>query len=219
MATTKKTTEEVVEKEVKTTPAKEDKVSELESKLAEMQKMLEAMMANKPAEEPAKKSSYNLNEEVKIIHLVDRAPGLSTYMQVGNMEYALRSFGEERVLTIQQFEALIGKYRKWFEMGMLAVSAGYEEIATRYGLKTAAGYPINSEFLQNLGNVSFDEIERVYNRLPKAGQDSLISYWNRKIIEGDLNYKDRRKVESLNRLSGGALEQTLRVLNLEAKNR
>lgn len=152
-------------------------------------------------------------ERIKIVHLVDRAPGLSTLISLSNLEISMNQFGEERSLSIQQFEELIGKYRSWFSAGILAVHSDYEEAAKHYGLKTNAKYPLNSSFYKKLGDISMKELEDVFPRLPQAGKDSLISYWVRKAREGDRKFADIGKIETLNRLSNRALTQLIAELN------
>lgn len=151
----------------------------------------------------------NLKDEVKIVHLVQRARGLSTYMKLSNLEVILTEFGEERYLTVQQFEEMLGKYRRWFDSGMLSLAAGYEDVARRYALKTAAQYPMDSEFVKNLGNMGMDAIADMYKKLPESGKEFIISYWKQKIIEEDMNFKDINKITILNNISNGGLENVL----------
>lgn len=212
MATTTTKKEDIVEEKVKKDGVKTETTDDKISKLTDlMTQFMQVMLVN----QKSATSTSSADDRVKIIHLVERAPGLSTYMKLSNLEVKLTKFGEERYLFLQQFEEMVGKYRKWFDQGILSVAAGYEEIAERYGLKTAAEYPIDGEFIYKLGDISMAEIEMVYPKLPQAGKDFLLSYWNRKIIEGDPNFKDRRKIETLNRLSDGAMDQTIRALTLE----
>ena len=151
----------------------------------------------------------NLKDEVKIVHLVQRARGLSTYMKLSNLEVILTEFGEERYLTVQQFEEMLGKYRRWFDSGMLSLAAGYEDIARRYALKTASDYPMDSEFIKNLGNMGMDDIADMYKKLPESGKEFIISYWKRKILEEDMNFKDINKITVLNNISDGAMENVI----------
>lgn len=203
------------EKPAKKTVVKEDNsAAEIAALKAQIEMLMKLVTANAQAvNQPAQQNE--MNDYVKIVHLVQRGPGLSTYMKLSNLELVLTEFGEERYVTIQQFEEMIGKYRRWFDSGMLSVAAGYDEVARRYGLKTAEKYPMDSEFIKNLGDLNMSEIEKVYNRLPESGKEFIISYWKRKVISGDPNFKDIRKIETLDRISDGGMENVIVDLKAE----
>ena len=220
MATTtkKETIEEVVKetKPVETKSTKPDNVDEKLEKLTDlMAQFMQAMVASQSNHGTKSVSENAEPDTVRIVHLVERAPGLTTYMKLSSTEVIFRKFGEERTLSFQAFQELVGKYRKWFDMGIISIAAGYEDLAERYGLNTAQNYPMDSGFVKKLGDVSMYELENIFPKLPEAGKDFILSYWNRKVIEGDPNFKDARKIETLNRLSGECMTPTLRALSLE----
>lgn len=198
--------------EVKTTKKTKD-ISEIDAlraqleaqnkQMTDLMNLVLQMQVAQQAGTPAAKSD---EEWIKIVHLVGRAEGLSTYIKLSNLEVQLTDFMEERSLTKQQFEELLGKHRKWFNEGILSVANGYESIAKKYGLKTAKDYPMNSEFIQRLGTLSIADIENMYEKLPESGRDFILSYWARKVEAGDSKFKDIRKLESLNRMSNGAFD-------------
>lgn len=195
------------------------KVAELNKQLEDMQaafakqneqvQMLLNMMSMMGGSVVNKNGNSALTDEVKIVNLVQRAQGLATYIKLSNLEIAMTDFGEERIVTVQQFEEMVSKYRNWFNTGMISVAAGYEKVAERYGLKTAKDYPIDSDFIRELGDMPMNKIEEVYPKLPESGKDFILGLWNRKVIEGDPKFRDIRKIETLNRLSDGALDQVI----------
>lgn len=198
------------------------KIAELNKQLEEMQaafakqkdqiQMLLAAMSSATTQGP---HTDSLNDTIKIVHLVQRAPGLFTFIKLSSIEIAMENFGEERLVTIQQFEEMVSKYRSWFNSGMISVAAGYEKVAERYGLKTTKSYPIDGDFVKELGNLPMDKIEEVYPKLPESGKDFVLGLWNRKVIEGDPKFRDIRKIETLNRLSDGALDQVILELKIK----
>lgn len=206
--TEEKVVEKIVEKVVEN-PESQKRIEELEAKLATMMDLMTKFMANGTQTTQVIAPTSNLQNEVKIVHLVQRAPGLSTYIKLSNLDVILTEFGEERYLTIQQFEEMLGKYRRWFDSGMVSLADGYEDVARRYGLKTANNYPLDSYFISNMGTLPMAEIEKMYDRLPISGKDFIISHWMQKVIDGDLNFKDVRKIETLDRISNGAMENVL----------
>lgn len=165
----------------------------------------------------AKSQQYAINnkdeDKVKIVHLVQRVAKLTTYIKLSNLEIILRDLGEERTVTRQQFEELVGKYRDWFKKGIIGIAAGYENVAETYGLAVTKNYPLTSEFMQNLGTYSMDKIEAVFSRLPESGKEFIIGYWSRKALSGDPQFRDIRKLEVLNRLSDGACTNLILELN------
>lgn len=217
--TTKKETTEEVAKETKSVETKSTKTDNIDAKLEKltdlMATFMQTMITSQNNQGDRSASGNAEPDTVRIVHLVERAPGLTTYMKLSNTEIIFRKFGEERSVNFQAFQELVGKYRKWFDMGIISIAAGYEDLAERYGLNTAKNYPMDSEFVKKLGDVSMYELEDVFPKLPEAGKDFVLSYWNRKIIEGDPNFKDSRKIETLNRLSGDCMTPTLRAISLE----
>lgn len=193
--------------EIKTEMSDKERIVSLEN---QVQALLLALQAQKPVN-----NNDDYNRRVTIVNLVERVPPCSTLIQLSNLVVSMVHFGEERTLTLQQFEELVGKYRGWFDSGMIAVGAADEEIAQRYGVQTNAKYPIKSDFLQNLGNVPMPTLEDTFARLPIAGQESIISYWSREARKGNPQFRDVRKLETLNRVSGGKMGQLISEFNLE----
>ena len=195
----------------------ENIVRKLEKQIEEQSKQINQLLALL-ASQNAPRTSSQQSDMVTIVHLVQRAEGLATYMKLSNLEISMSDFGEERTVTRQQFEEMIGKYRHWFNSGMLSVGVGHEDAAQRYGLKTAKDYPISSDFVKNLGTIEMQALENIFSKLPVEGKAFIIGYWKRKIIANDPLFKDIRKIETLNRLCGGELRQTIEELSAEKKN-
>lgn len=212
---TSKRTEPVVENPSET--VNPSIVGALAEQIRQLQAQIEQLKSQSSAPvQEIKTSDPFYTPSVKIIHLVQRDVKLKTLIVLSNITIAMRDFGEERTLTLQQFEELVGKYRRWFDLGIIGVSADCENVAARYGLSTTKNYPITSEFLRNIENIDMAKIENAFANLPKAGKQSIIGLWQRKIIEGDPKFKDIRKIEVLNRLSDGALVQTIAEINAES---
>ena len=118
----------------------------------------------------------------------------------------MAKFGEQRTLDRRQAEELAGKYRSFFEKGIIAFGAGNEEFAERCGLKTTTDYRYcTPDFLQKLANASVAELEKIYGLVDAGHKAFIVEYFQRKSIEGDPRFKDSVKLEALNRLSGNAL--------------
>lgn len=149
------------------------------------------------------------NDKVKIVHLVQRGAGLKTIIQLSNLTIAMENLGEERTVTLQQFEEMVGKYRTWFTEGIISLANGYEEIAETYGIKTAKKYPLTQEFLNSMADIDIYQVEEVFKKLPKYGQETLCEHWIRKVIDKDPKFMNMRKLEVLNRITDGAFGQLI----------
>lgn len=184
------------------------------SRIAALEQQVAALMAALNAQQTVN-TSANEKDVIKIVHLVERNEYCSTLIRLSNLVISMTRFGEERRLTVQQFEELISRYRDWFDNGTIAVASGYEEYAERYGLRTAKKFPMNTEFIKNLGRVSMTQLEETFTQLPQAGQESIVSYWIHAARKGDPAFRDIRKLETLNRVSGGKMGQFIAELNQE----
>lgn len=214
-------TEAVIKKETKTDKNVEKKIAEFDAQTAEiealkaqlkqMQDMFAAVMAGQINSNIASQPKTNsLDEEVKIVHLVERAPGLSTHIELTNLTMDMNVFGEERTLDRRQCEELVGKYRKWFDMGIIAFGDGYDELAKKFQVKVVKSYDFNrSDFVQRLGVLKPSELEDLYMKLGDGHKAFIIEYFKRKIVEKDPRFMDVHKIELLNRLSQGAMRNTI----------
>lgn len=166
-------------------------------------------------------TSYNsiYGPTIKIMHLVQRDDKLKTLINLSNITIIMRDLGEERTLTLQQFEELVGKYRRWFDLGIIGVCSGYEDIAVKYGIKAIKSYPLSKDLLNKIATLDINTLENIFSKLPIAGKETVISYWKRQIINNNPNFKDIRKMEVLNRLSDGAFSQTISDLNEDSKRK
>lgn len=196
---------------------KDAKIAALEASLAQMQEFMKVMMANmnnKPAETNSAKDA--LFRYVTVVHLVDRAPGLSTHIELSNgVILDFRTFGEEHTFTVQQAEELASKYRSWFDLGIFAFGADADDLAKRLNLKTVTQYSFaGSDFLSRLPELDLYQLKALWDKMGQGHREFLIEYFKRKILVKDPAFDDIDKIELLNRLSNGGMEGVL----LDRKN-
>ena len=135
-----------------------------------------------------------------------------TSHSMGHMEGKLFSidatvFGERFSLERNQFDELVGKYRHWFKDGRLAVSYKNVDIAALKDLPTEADIGLRVEDLRNLGNMSVEEIEALWNGIKvESLQMSLVNYYKEKYSENAPGFRDRARIDCLNRLTDGGFE-------------
>nr|DAQ85378.1 MAG TPA: protein of unknown function (DUF5320) [Caudoviricetes sp.] len=228
MANSKDATQvaEKVEKEEKVvkTETKPDKKQEeidfLRNQNNELQDAMKALMAQfaelKNNMVPsAPRQGYSRDDEVVIVHLFDNAPGITTHIDLSNYSIDMAAFGETRTLTVQQFEELVGKYRSWFDRGIIAVGAGSEYYAKRNNLKMASESLINSDFIRKLGTMPMSDIQDIYEKVCDGQKDFIVSYWKRKFIEKAPDFRDLRKLQILNGFTNNSFEYE--ILELTTK--
>ena len=108
---------EVAPEEIKTEPVKESSDSaEIAALKAQIELLTKMVMANQGGQAVQPIVNIPREDTVTIIHLKDyTGTNLKTHIELSNLTIDLRSFGEERVLTRQTFEELVGRYRGFFE--------------------------------------------------------------------------------------------------------
>ena len=162
-------------------------------------------------------AARKIDDEVTVVHLVQRDSGLRTHIQLSNMTIDFRNFGEERVLPLMVFEELVGKYRSWFEKGILAPGPEAGDVARRYGLKVSTDFGVNKELIQKIPYMSLIELEEFYESVGQAHRDFILEQFRRGCVNKDPKYKDIHKLEMLNRISNGALDSVLLDITVERK--
>jgi hypothetical protein len=140
-------------------------------------------------------------EMVKIVHMLQMAPGLTTHAEL-----------QTTTIDLTTFEELIGKYRHWFDKGILAVSSECEYYAKRYMLQTNSAYFMNSDFIKNLGDMSMAQLNDIFPKLPLSHKEFVVAYWKQHIVAGDNRFNEAFKLETLNRLTEGAFKTEILAL-------
>lgn len=203
------------EKEVKTTtkttaPKPTAKEIELEKQLAAMSEMLNKLQEQFNANNKVNTVQPNIvvsapTNDVTLVYMSD-SPG---FISAKNVELNCTRAGEEFVLPRSDFDAIVGKYRHWFDDGILAVSYKNVDVAAAKGLKTDKEYALTPEKLNRMGKMSLAELEKFWNEVTADAQRmSIVTCFKRKFIEGiEAGYRDRAKIDLLNRLTDGGFNR------------
>ena len=207
----------------------QDKLTEAETKAKEAEDRVEQIKANavqtqsiQYVEQPKSKSDYYLeilanrktDREVTIVHNRELIGGLSTHIVLTGLTIDFHTMGEERVLSWQQFEECVSKYRKFFEKEIILLAPEFEDLAQRYAvpcLRRANKRVIAREDLRKIGVMNVHELESYYNSLTEEDKAFVCSYWLGKCYEKDPNFYDRYKIETLNRLSNAGIFDNIMV--------
>ena len=160
------------------------------------------------------------DKEIVIVHNRELLGGLSTAIQLTGLTINFHTLGEQRVLSWQQFEECVSKYRKWFDKEIILLAPEFADVAERYNvscLKRDGHAVVTKGDLVNIYKKSERELEDYMNSLTEADKDFICSYWLGKCYENDAKYRVRSKVELLNRISNkGVFDNLLAQMNFDS---
>lgn len=156
------------------------------------------------------------DREVVIIHNQELNGDLTTHLELSNISVDFRQMGEERLLSWQQFEECVSKYRSFFEKKIILLGPGEEELSERYNLPflfTKKYHILTKQEIQSLPTLNPRDLEDLINSLSDEDQVTIFNLWLGKCYTKEPGYYDRSKVEMLNRLSQGAFANLIAVMN------
>ncbi len=189
-------------------------IAELESKLKEMKTQEATSNSQEEHIEAPKVVNRYVNtktdDSVTLVYCSDSIG----YAKISNMEFNFNRYGEQFKVPRYQFDELVGKYRRWFDMGILAVSPEDYEVAAAKGISTSSDFALDYKTLSSIGKMSSAEIEDLWNNTTKfEHRKSIVTFVKRKFIENDKNYRTREKIDLFNRLTDGAFKREQEELN------
>lgn len=194
-------------------PEKAQNDSRIEQLEAQIKLLTQMLMANQSAAATSQKSK--LDDTVTVVHMIERAPGLRTHIELSNMTIDFVSFGETRVLPRMIFEELIGKYREWFRKGIIAPGPEAGDVAKLYDLKVSTQMGIDASAIKKIPKMSVYELEDLYEKLGQTHRDFILEMFRRGCAENKPDFKNIHKIEMLNRVSSGALDSVLGDFKVE----
>lgn len=201
MAMVQKLAQEV--QTLKETPAPTPVYATTESTYDKTDKILEALTNRKS------------DKEVVIVHNREMLGGLCTAISLTGLNIEFRTLGEQRVLSWQQFEECVSKYRRFFDLEIILLGDEYAELAQRYSVpcvKRSNNHVFTRAELTKLPNMDIHELEDFFKSLTTQDRDFICSYWLGKCYEKKEGFYDRYKVELLNRLSNSHVFDNLLTL-------
>ena len=155
------------------------------------------------------------DKEVIIVHNREMLGGLCTAINLTGLNIEFRTLGEQRVLSWQQFEECVSKYRRFFDLEIILLGDEYAELAQRYSVscvKRGNNHVFTRDELGKLPNMDIRELEDFFNSLTSQDREFVCSYWLGKCYEKKEGFYDRYKVELLNRLSNSHVFDNLLTL-------
>lgn len=183
--------------------------AELEAKIAQLEALLAAKDNAAPQVTTAPVSAPQVvittpNTDVTVVYCSDSLG----YAKVSNMELNFTRYGEKFTMPRYQFDELVGKYRSWFDRGVLAVSADNVDIAASKGVRTDKELQLTPDKLASVGKMTADQLEKLWNSITiDSHKEALVLYYKRNFIEGNAGFRDRAKVDLMNRLTNGGFDR------------
>lgn len=152
------------------------------------------------------------NREITVVHTVEMFNGLCTAIELSNLHIQFTRLGEQRVLSWQQFEELVSKYRGFINRGIIKITPKDRDLCDKYQIQCyeiTEEYTLTAEILNKLPDMSERELEDVFRKLSEDDQKILLSYWLGKCYareeDRDERFYNRYKIDILNRLSNSYL--------------
>lgn len=155
------------------------------------------------------------DKEVVIVHNREMLGGLCTAINLTGLNIEFRTLGEQRVLSWQQFEECVSKYRRFFDLEIILLGDEHAELAQRYSVscvKRGNNHVFTRNELTKLPNMDIRELEDFFSSLTTQDKEFVCSYWLGKCYEKKEGFYDRYKVELLNRLSNSHVFDNLLTL-------
>jgi len=211
MATNEEKTINEQVKETKTTTTKQSqKENELEKQIATMAEIIKNLQEQINSVNRVNTTQPNIvvtapNTDVDLVYLSDSL-GVVT---VNNLTLNCTRYGEKFRITRTDFDAIVGKYRNWFDRGILAISADNIDVAAAKGIKTDKEYSVTAEKLSKMGKMTTKALEDLWeSTISDSEKLSIVTYFKRKFIENDdEGFRDREKIDLMNRLTNGGFER------------
>lgn len=212
---TKKNTEKIsLEEAGKITEPVETSEKETEAKatapdtmeiIAQMQATIASLQAQLANANKVASMSMGYSPEVTLVYLSESLGVITT----DNLTLNCTKYGEQFIVSRTQFDVIVGKYRRWFDEGILAVGDNNVDIAAAKGLRAASEFNLSPRKLESIGSMTADELKKLWNSLNSNSQkESIVYYFKRKFIENqDVRYRDAEKIDLLDRLTKGGFKR------------
>lgn len=137
------------------------------------------------------------NRKITVYHTQEMSHNLSTYIKLSTTKRNLRRAGEVVRFSLNDFEELVGEYRRFFEKGILAVSIKDADFADLYSLpvwdeKNKSVY--TSKILKEVSSYNMEQLREFYNNLSEDNKHSFLAFWLGKVYSKEKGFYDVEKI-------------------------
>lgn len=183
---------------------KDKEIEELKGQVASLTSLITQLLSGQA------NNNTSVRDDVTLVYMSESLG----YIEAGNVKLNCTKFKESFTLSRYDFDAIVGKYRKWFEDGILAVSARDYKIAQDKGLKTENEYFLTKDIMESIPVCTAAELEEIWHKAnTKEQKYSICEYYKAHLIEGDTRFNNREKVELLNRLTNGGFRREVKEVS------
>lgn len=182
--------------------------AELEAYIEQLEARLQALEGNHaPITEdvkPVSTPNYTPTSNDVVIVYTSHSKG---HMEGSQFSLDANVYGEEFTLSRTQFDELAGKYRHWFDKGILAVSYKSAAVAASKSLPVDRDNGLSVKDLHSLGSMTPEQIEKLWDRVKLDSlRMSIVTYYKEQFLADVPGYRDRGRVDVLNRLTEGGFD-------------
>lgn len=164
---------------------------------------------------------YEGERKIRIYHMQEMVGGTSTHIKLTNTTRDLKTRGQLMTLGINDFEEVAGKYKHYFDRGILAVDVKDMDYAEMYDLPIydpQSENDFNFKSFKDVVKYNYDQLQNFYSKLSENNQSIFLSYWLGKVYEKTPGYYDMEKLRWLDRISGTSTFSVI-IVEMENKNR
>ena len=134
------------------------------------------------------------------------------HMQGTQFSLDASMYGEEFTLSRQQFDELVGKYRRWFDRGVLAVSYKNADVAAAKGLPIDKDNGLSVKELRSLGTMTPAQIEKLWDKIELFSlRNTIVLYFKDRYLAGEEGFRDIGRLDTLNRLTNGGFDSEVQA--------
>ncbi len=225
MSETKKTTVApkasgtVVDSEKETLAAQLKASQDMNTKMMQMLQEMQAQLLKVQTSSATQPSYSATSTDVTLVY-ASTSPGY-LFVEGSGLSLHCTKYGETFSLSRSQLDALVGKYRSWFDQGILALADKDAKVAGEKGVYTFGQLKLGVDTLNKLGRMTAAEVESLWDSLTMDSQkESLVLFYKQKFIEGAAGYNDRSKIDMLNRLTNnGFSRESIEASGMDLKLR
>lgn len=137
------------------------------------------------------------NRKITVYHTQEMSHNLSTYIKLSTTKRNFRKAGEAARFSINDFEELVGVYRRFFDKGILAVSVKDVDFAELYGLpiwdeKNKSVF--TSKILREVSSYNSEQLREFYNNLSEDSKRSFLVFWLGKVYSKEQGFYNIEKI-------------------------
>lgn len=192
---------------------------DMNAKMMQMMQQMQEQLLKFQTASSASPVSAATASDITLVY-ASASPGY-LFVEGSGLSLHCTRYGETFALSRSQLDALVGKYRAWFDEGILALADKDASVAAEKGVYTFSQLKLGVSTLGRLGHMTASELEELWGSLTMESQkESLVLFYKQKFIEGAEGYRDRSKVDMFNRLTNnGFSRESIEVSGMDQKLR